>query len=159
MLGTRAGIAPQTDVEDRRDVLVYTGEPLATDIEVTGPISAVLYVSTDAPNTDFTVKLVDVHPDGKAYNVSDGILRRGYPQPAASGAPTEIEVELWPTSMLFRRGHRLRVEVSSSNYPRFDRNPNTGRDIPTERAPVVARQSLSHGSAAPSRIILPVIPR
>jgi uncharacterized protein len=159
MLGTRAGIAPQKDVEDRRDVLVYTGEPLATDMEVTGPISAVLYVSTDAPNTDFTVKLVAVHPDGKAYNVSDGILRRSYPQPAASGAPTEIEVELWPSSMLFRRGHRLRVEVSSSNYPRFDRNPNTGRDIPTERAAVAARQSLSHGSAAPSRIILPVIPR
>jgi uncharacterized protein len=159
MLGTRAGIAAQNDVESRRDVLVYTGEPLANDMEVTGPISAVLFVSTDAPSTDFTVKLADVHPDGKAYNVSDGILRRSYAQPAAFGAPTEIAVELWPTSMLFRRGHRLRVEVSSSNYPRFDRNPNTGRDIATERAPVAARQSLVHGPAAPSRIILPVIPR
>jgi putative CocE/NonD family hydrolase len=159
MLGTRAGIALQTDVESRDDVLVYTGEPLANDMEVTGPISAILYVSTDAPNTDFTVKLVDVHPDGKAYNVSDGILRRSYPQPAASGAATEIAVELWPTSMLFRRGHRLRVEVSSSNHPRFDRNPNTGGDIPTERHPVMAKQSLSHGAAAPSRVILPVIPR
>jgi putative CocE/NonD family hydrolase len=159
MLGTRAGITLQSDVESRRDVLVYTGEPLANDMEITGPISAVLHVSTDAPNTDFAVKLVDVHPDGKAYNVSDGILRRAYPQPAASGALTEITVELWPTSMLFRRGHRLRVEVSSSNHPRFDRNPNTGRDIPTERAPIVARQSLGHGSTAPSRIVLPVIPR
>jgi putative CocE/NonD family hydrolase len=159
MLGTRAGVALQNDVESRHDVLVYTGEPLASDMEVTGPISAILYVATDAPNTDFTVKLVDVHPDGKAYNVSDGILRRRYPQSEASGAWTEIAVELWPTSMLFRRGHRLRVEVSSSNHPRFDRNPNTGRDIPTERAPVVARQALSHGSATPSRIILPVIPR
>ena len=159
MLGTRAGVALQNDVESRHDVLVYTGEPLANDMEVTGPITAILYVSTDAPNTDFTIKLVDVHPDGKAYNVSDGIRRRSYPQPAASGALTEITVELWPTSMVFRRGHRLRVEVSSSNHPRFDRNPNTGRDIPSERAPAAARQSLSHGSAAPSRIILPVIPR
>jgi uncharacterized protein len=159
MLGTRAGIALQNDVESRRDVLVYTGEPLANDLEVTGPISAVLFVSTDAPSTDFTVKLVDVHPDGKAYNVSDGILRRNYPQPAASGALTEIAVELWPTSTLFRRGHRLRVEISSSNYPRFDRNPNTGGDIATERAPVTARQSLVHGAASPSRIILPIIPR
>ena len=102
---------------------------------------------------------MDVHPDGRAYNVSDGILRRDYPQPAASAAPTEIAIDLWPTSTLFRRGHRLRIEVSSSNHPRFDRNPNTGRDIPTERAPAVAKQSLSHGSTAPSRIILPVVPR
>jgi uncharacterized protein len=159
MLGNRAGIALQSDVESRRDVLAYTGEPLAGDMEVTGPITAILHVATDAPNTDFTVKLVDVHPDGRAYNVSDGILRRDYPQPAASAAPTEIAIDLWPTSMLFRRGHRLRIEVSSSNHPRFDRNPNTGRDIPTERAPAVAKQSLSHGSTAPSRIILPVIPR
>jgi uncharacterized protein len=159
MLGPRAGIAPQNDVEARSDILVYTGEPLERDMEVTGPVRAVLYVATDAPNTDFTVKLVDVHPDGKAYNVSDGILRRDHPPPGASAAPTEIAIELWPTSMLFRRGHRIRVEVSSSNYPRFDRNPNTGRDIPTERAPVPAKQSVMHRPAAPSRIILPIIPR
>jgi putative CocE/NonD family hydrolase len=157
MLGNRAGIALQDDVETRRDVLVYTSEPLQQDMEVTGPISAVLHVATDAPSTDFTVKLVDVHADRKAYNVSDGILRRAYAQPAAG--PTEIAIELWPTSLLFRRGHRIRVEVSSSNYPRYDRNPNTGGHIPTERATAVARQSVHHGPAAPSRIILPVIPR
>jgi putative CocE/NonD family hydrolase len=159
MLGWRAGIALQNDVEERRDVLVYTGEPLAEDLEVTGPISAVLYVTTDAASTDFTVKLVDVHADGKAYNVSDGILRRDYPQPARSAAPTEIAVEVSPTAMLFRRGHRMRVEISSSNYPRFDRNPNTGGDIATEKTPIAATQSVFHGPAAPSRIILPVIPR
>ena len=159
MLGNRAGIAVQNDVEARADVLVYTSATLEQDLEVTGPITAVLHVSTDAPSTDFTVKLADVHPDGKTYNISDGILRRPYPQPASSAAPTEITFELWPTSMLFRRGHRIRVEVSSSNYPRYDRNPNTGGDITTETRTVVARQAVHHGPTMPSRIILPVIPR
>jgi uncharacterized protein len=159
MLGTRAGIAVQNDVEIRRDVLVYTSEPLERNLEITGPISAVLYVSTDVTSTDFTVKLVDVHPDGNPYNISDGILRRSYSQPTQSLAPTEIAIELWPTSMLFRRDHRIRVEVSSSNYPRYDRNPNTGGDIPTQRTSVTARQSVHHGPAALSRIILPIIPR
>jgi putative CocE/NonD family hydrolase len=149
----------QNDVEMRRDVLVYTSEPLERNLEVTGPISAVLYVSTDVTSTDFTVKLVDVHPDGNPYNISDGILRRSYSQPTQSLAPTEIAIELWPTSMLFRRDHRIRVEVSSSNYPRYDRNPNTGGDIPTQRTSVTARQSVHHGPAALSRIILPIIPR
>jgi putative CocE/NonD family hydrolase len=157
MLGPRAGIASQQDVETRRDVLVFSSAPLERDVEVTGPIGALLYVQTSAPNTDFTVKLVDVHPDGRAYNISDGILRRAY-APAGS-APVEIKVELWPTSMLFRRGHRIRVEVSSSNFPRYDRNPNTGRDIPSETKPVSAKQTLYHGADAPSRIILPLIDR
>jgi putative CocE/NonD family hydrolase len=158
MLGPRAGIALQNDVEARDDVLVYTTAPLDEDTEVTGPVRAVLYVSTSAPNTDFTVKLVDVHPDGQAYNISDGILRRAYPD-RTGGSPQEIAVELWPTSMLFRRGHRVRVEVSSSNYPRYDRNPNTGRDIATETQPRAATQTVFHSAAAPSRIILPVIRR
>jgi putative CocE/NonD family hydrolase len=158
MLGPRAGIVLQNDVEARADVLVYTTTPLEQDMEVTGPVRAVLYVSTTAPSTDFTVKLVDVHPDGMAYNVSDGILRRAYPQPTRE-TPQEITVELWPTSMLFRRGHRVRVEVSSSNYPRYDRNPNTGRDIATETDPRPASQTVHHSPAAPSRIILPLIPR
>ena len=140
MLSAHAGIALQNDIEKRADVLVYTGKSLEQDVEVTGPLSAVLHVATDAASTDFTVKLVDVHPDGNAYNVSDGILRRSYPQPAQS--PTEITIELWPTSMLFRRDHRIRVEVSSSNYPRYDRNPNTGGDVATQRNPMTARQSV-----------------
>jgi putative CocE/NonD family hydrolase len=157
MLGHRAGIALQNDIEVRGDVLAYTSEPLEADLEVTGPISAVLHVSTDAKNSDFTVKLVDVHPNGNAYNISDGILRRAYPQPR--GEIAKVTVELWPTSMLFRRGHRIRVDVSSSNYPRFDRNPNTGGDIPTERSSVPATQRVHHSPGALSRIILPVIPR
>jgi len=157
MLGPRAGIALQNEVEARGDVLVYSTEPLERDLETTGPVSAVLHVSTTAPNTDFTVKLLDVHPDGKAYNISDGILRRAYPN-TPQGSSNEITIELWPTSMLFRRGHRIRIEVSSSNYPRYDRNPNTGGNILTETVPVAATQTVYHGVDAPSRIILPVIP-
>jgi hypothetical protein len=159
MLGPRAGIALQNDIETRRDVLVYTSEPLANDLEVTGPIRAVLHVTTDAPNPDFTAELVDVHPDGNSYNVSEGILRRTYPQPASTASPGEITIELWPTSMLFRRGHRIRMRVSSSDYPRYDRNPNTGGEIARETNPVAATQSIFHDPARPSRIILPVIPR
>jgi len=158
MLGPRAGIAAQGDVEARGDVLVYSTAALEEDLEVTGPVSAILYVTTTAPNTDFSVKLVDVHPDGRAYNVCDGLLRRAYPD-SARAAPTEITVQLWPTSMLFRRGHRVRIEVSSSNYPRYDRNPNTGRDIPTETEPRPAPQTVFHSASAPSRVILPVVPR
>jgi len=146
----------QNDIEKRADVLVYTGEPLEQDVEVTGPLSAVLHVATDAVSTDFTVKLVDVHPDGNAYNVSDGILRRSYPQPAQS--PTEITIELWPTSIVFRSGHRIRLEVAGSNFPRFDRNPHTGEPVATARMTALATEAVHHGRQAPSRIMLPVIP-
>ena len=158
MLGPRAGIERQNDVEARRDVLVYSTAPLASDLEVTGPVSAELYVATTAPNTDFTVKLVDVHEDDSAYNVSDGIVRRDY-VPGSRSSPTRITIELWPTSMLFRRGHRIRIEVSSSNYPRYDRNPNTGGDIAFEASPLTATQTVFHGAKTLSRIILPVIPQ
>lgn len=156
MLGPRAGMMKQNDIEAREDVLVYSTEPLIEDMEVTGPISATLYVQTSAANTDFTVKLVDVHPEGNAYNISDGILRRSY---AANSDPTEITVELWPTSMLFKRGHKIRIEISSSNFPRYDRNLNTGGDILKETSPIVAIQTLHHSPAMPSRIILPLILR
>lgn len=155
MLGNNAGIKKQNDVESRGDVLVYTGRVLEADTEVTGPVKVILYVETTSPNTDFTAKLVDVYPDGTAYNVSDGILRRPY---HASG-PTEISIDLWPTSTVFKQGHRIRLEVSSSNYPRYDRNPNTGRHIPTETEPATAQQTVYHGPKWPSRMVLPVIPR
>jgi putative CocE/NonD family hydrolase len=156
MLGPRAGIVSQHHVEQRSDVLVYTSEPLAADVEVTGPVTLVLHVSTSVTHTDFTGKLVDVHADGTPFNVSDGILRRAY---APGDAPTEIRVELWPTSMVFKRGHRIRLEVSSSNYPRFDRNPNTGRAIATETEPIQAHQVIHHSADASSRLILPIVPR
>jgi putative CocE/NonD family hydrolase len=155
MIGEAAGIARQNAVESRDDVLVYTTPVLEHDVEVTGPVSLVLYVSTSASNTDFTAKLVDVHPDGSAYNVSDGILRRRY---AGAGIAHEIHIELWPTSMVFFKGHCIRLEVSSSNFPRFDANPNTNRDIATETNPVPATQTVRHGAQFPSRLILPMIP-
>lgn len=158
MLGLRAGIQQQNDVEARPDVLVFTSDPLETDIEVTGPVSATLQVSTTAPNTDFTVKLVDVHPDGRAYNVTDGILRRSYPV-RADMAPTEIQVDLLPTSMLFRKGHHFRVEISSSNFPHYDRNPNTGGDIARETNPVPATQTIFLRGDRPSMVVLPIVPR
>jgi uncharacterized protein len=159
MLGPRAGIYDQKQVEQRNDVLVYSTEPLSQDLELTGPISVVLQVTTNAPSTDFTAKLVDVFPNGKAYNVSDGILRRDYSSQTSAARPEEIVIDLWPTSMLFRSGHRLRLEISSSDYPRFDRNPNTGGNIATETQPRVALQQIIHSSTALSRIVLPVIPR
>src|SRR5439155_1346273 len=96
MLGLRAGISLQNDVEQRQDVLVYSTTALEEDLEVTGPVKAILFVATDAPNTDWSVKLVDVHPDGKAYNVCDGIVRRDYSRKMPE-VRTEIEVNLWPT--------------------------------------------------------------
>jgi putative CocE/NonD family hydrolase len=161
MLGFGAAVARQNAIEARPDILVYSSEPLRGDLEVTGPIEVILYVATTAPCTDFTGKLVDIFPDGSAWNVSDGILRRRYDTNSTEAAPsgsTEIRIELWPTSTVFRAGHRLRLEVSSSNYPRYDRNPNTGRSVASETSPVPARQTVHHDAKAPSRIILPVIP-
>lgn len=114
-------------------MLVYSTPPFSEDMEVTGPISAMLYVAASSPSVDFTAKLVDVHADGTAYNVSDGILRRAYrasANPSADEA-APIEIVLWPTSMMFRQGHRIRLEISGSNFPRFDRNPHTGESIAT----------------------------
>jgi putative CocE/NonD family hydrolase len=160
MIGNGSGVARQDDVERRRDVLVYTTAPLADDVEVTGPLTATLYVATSAPHTDFTAKIVDVQRDGTPYNVSDGILRRQYaasPDPATAD-PVPIEIALWPTSMVFRRGHRIRLEVASSNFPRYDRNPNTGAPIATATVTAAARQAVHHGPDALSRIVLPVVP-
>lgn len=158
--GLQSGSAHQEALESRPDVLVYSTEPLESDLEVTGPLELVLYVSTTAPCTDFTGKLVDVFPDGSAWNISDGILRRRYDRQRGDDEPgsTKIKIELWPTSVIFKKGHRLRLEVSSSNYPRFDRNPNTGGVIAEETAPVKATQTIRHDAGSPSRLILPVIP-
>ena len=161
MIGPAAGIARQNDVEGRQDVLVYTTSLLNQDTEVTGPISLSLYISTTASNTDFTAKLVDVYPDGSAFNISDGILRRTYQAaegPAASERVQEIHIELWPTSMVFFKGHRIRLEISSSNFPRFDRNPNTGDRIASEVKVISAKQTVRHDQVYPSRLILPIVP-
>jgi putative CocE/NonD family hydrolase len=160
MLSEGGGVAQQNDVEMRHDVLVYSTPPLAEDLEVTGPVTATLYIASSAPSTDFTAKVVDVWSDGRAYNVSDGIVRRAYAtssDPAAAD-PVPVEISLWPTSMVFRQGHRLRLEIASSNFPRFDRNPNTGAPIATATVTAVARQAVYHGRRARSRIVLPVVP-
>lgn len=157
MLGPRAGIALQNEVESRNDVLVYTSDTLNTDMEVTGPLRAVLFVSTSAKNTDFVVRLVDVHQNGNAYNVSDGILRKSYED--VTNRPTKIEIDLWPTSMVFKKGHRLRIDITSSSYPRFDRNPNTGRDVATELEPIAAKQTIYHGGEYASHLLLPLVPK
>jgi putative CocE/NonD family hydrolase len=151
----------EQDLTPRDDVLSFVTEPLYTDIEITGPVQAVLYVQTTAPNTDFAVTIMDVHTDGRAYNISEGILRASY-DPGAGGGRDDvarIEISMWPTSIVIGKGHSLRVHISSSSYPRFDVNPNTGRPTATETAPVIANQTLLLGGATPSHIVLPVIPR
>jgi len=158
MMGDAAGIARQNAIEARNDVLVFTTPVLGNDVEVTGPISLVLWAATSAGSTDYTAKLVDVHPDGSAYNVSEGIRRLTYAPDQGASPASEIRIELWPTSMVFLKGHRMRLEVSSSNFPRFDRNPNTNRDIATETSPIFANQVLRHGLHYPSRLILPIVP-
>ena len=158
------GVKDQREVEARQDVLVYSGDPLEKPLEVTGPIKVVLYASSSAPDTDFTAKLVDVRPDGYAQNIADGIVRARYressmtPKLLIKGEVYELTIDLWATSHVFLPGHRLRVEVSSSNFPRFDRNLNTGGDQATETHCEVADQTIFHGRQFRSHILLPVIP-
>ena len=159
------GVMDQRPVEARDDVLVYTSAPVTEALEVTGPLVVTLHVASSAPDTDFTAKLVDVRPDGFAQNLADGIARARYrlsrtaPTPLVPGEVTELTVDLWATSHVFLPGHRLRLEVSSSNFPRFDRNLNTGGDQATETRWQTARQTVFHDGRHPSRILLPVIPR
>jgi len=159
MLGDRSGMQLQNTIESRQDVLVYSTPVLEKNLEVTGPIKAILYVKTDAPSTDFTSKLVDVHPDGSAYNLSDGIVRRRYAQPQGQmHVPEKIEIDLWPTSNVFFKGHKIRLEVSSSNFPHYDRNPNTGDSLATTTEMRRAHQQVIHSDRYPSQIIMPVVP-
>ena len=149
------GPVDQRELESRRDVLVYTSEILSEDLEVTGWVEAELWVASSAPCTDFTVKLIDVWPTGQAHNVVDGIRRVQLAASASGWA--KVVVELGATSMVFRAGHALRVHISSSNFPRFDINPNTGMAayLPGER--VVAHQQVAIGGAFASRVMLPVV--
>ena len=160
------GIGPQDQrpAEGRHDVLVYTTTAFARDTEVTGPVSLDLYVASSAVDTDFTGKLVDVWPDGFAQNLTEGILRLRYrnsQEKSALGNPGEIyriTVDLWATSNVFLAGHKLRLEVSSSNFPRFDRNMNTGEEQARATRMVKATNAVYHDKAHPSALILPVLP-
>jgi len=158
------GPMDQRAVERRHDVLVFSTPPLTADLEVTGPVSVVLYASTSAPDTDFTAKLVDVFPTGEARNLTDGILRMRYrgslekSELAHPGEVYKLTIDAGVTSNVFLKGHRVRLEISSSNFPRFDRNPNTGRPIADETVLRKASQTIYHDREHPSHIVLPVIP-
>lgn len=161
------GPVDQSAIDGRDDILCYATEVLEKPLEVTGHVELKVFVSSDALDTDITAKLVDVFPDGRAINLCDGILRLRYrdslaePRPLVPGEVYEVTVNLGVTSNVFLPGHRLRLDVSSSNFPRFDRNTNTGGFIAGESIndAVVATNSLHHGPAKPSRLILPIIER
>ncbi len=160
----QGGAFDQSEMELRPDILVYSTEPLREGIEVSGPVTVTLYVSSDARDTDFTVKLIDVDPEGHAYNLDETIqrarYREGYDRQVWMEDGEVYEVVLGPlnTSNYFAAGHRIRIEVSSSNFPRFDRNMNTGGSNYDEVDGVVARNAVHHSSQHPSRITLTVVP-
>ena len=155
----------------RSDVLTFQTPPLENDVEVTGPITVKLHASSSARDTDFTAKLIDVcplsddFPDGLAINLTDSIIRARYrngwdtPELLEPGEVYEFVFELYPTSNIFKKGHRIRLDISSSNWPRFDANPNTGGDLGVERRLEIAEQTIHHEPEHPSHVVLPIIER
>jgi putative CocE/NonD family hydrolase len=160
------GPRDQRATEARSDVLTYSTPPLEHDVEVTGPVRVELWACSSAPDTDFVARLVDVYPDGRAYNLTDGIIRARYRDGTAAESLLEpntayrFPIDLWATSNVFKAGHRIRVQVTSSSFPRWDRNPNTdhpfGVDGPQDLR--TAEQTILHDAQHPSRIVLPVVP-
>lgn len=166
--GRNAGPRNQQEIEKRNDVLTYTSEPMTEPLEVTGWVKVVIWASSDALSTDFTAKLVDVLPDGRAYNLTDGIVRVKSRHLDSEEEDEEVnltsdivkyEIDLWATSNMFLPGHSLRIEIASSNFPRFDVNPNTGDTTLDTSKMMIANQSIYHGAKYPSHVVLPVIPR
>jgi putative CocE/NonD family hydrolase len=162
----QAGAFDQRRMEARDDILVYTSEPFKDGTEVSGPITPTLYVSSDAKDTDFTVKVLDVYPDGRAYNLDESIqrmrYREGYDKPVvwmASGKVYKVALQPLNTSNYYEAGHRLRIEVSSSNFPRFDRNLNTGGNNYDEAKGIVAHNAVHHSKQYPSQITVTVVKR
>jgi putative CocE/NonD family hydrolase len=166
---SQAALAPgaydQRPIEGRSDVLVYTTPPLESDIEVTGPVEVHLWAATSAPDTDFAAKLVDVGLCGYARNVQDGIIRARYRggidegKAIVSGQPYEYVIDLAVTSNVFKAGHCIRLEIASSNFPRFARNPNTSDPLGQGAELRPATQWILHDAGHPSHVVLPVIPR
>jgi hypothetical protein len=160
------GPRDQKDVEARSDVLVYSTPALEQDLEVTGPVTLDLFAKSSAVDTDFTAKLVDVGPDGFAQNLTEGILRASFrestlgdPKPITPGQVYEYKIDLWSTSNVFLKGHKIRLEVSSSNFPRFDRNLNNGKRAADNSDFVKATNTILHDSDHPSALVLPVVAR
>jgi putative CocE/NonD family hydrolase len=161
---TAAGPRDQRSIESRQDILVYTSDYLKDDLEVTGPVKVVVYASSDAPDTDFVAKLIDVYPDGHAYNMAEGIVRARYreslsaPKMMEAGKVYPFTIDLVGTSNVFRKGHRIRVDLTSSHFPQFDRNPNTGEPFGVNANVRVATQTVHHTKQYASHVLLPVIP-
>jgi predicted acyl esterase len=157
-----AGPYDQRSVEDRDDVILFTTSILEQPLEVTGDVKVILYISSDVLDTDFTAKLIDVYPDGRSMLVTDGIIRTRYrnsittPELMTSGTVYRIEIDLWATSIIFSKGHRIRLVISSSNYPRFDVNPNTGGDPFDKETMTVANNTIYYNKTYPSHILLPI---
>lgn len=161
----------QLPLSARRDVAVFQTPPLDGDLEVTGSVEVQLYASTSAPDTDFTAKLVDVYPptadfpNGVELNIADSIVRARFREtparalPLQAGAVHSFTIRPYPTSLIFRKGHRIRLDISSSNFPRFDVNPNTGEPLNQHRGSRIAEQAIYHDPRYPSRVVLPVIPK
>jgi len=154
----------QSAIEQRSDVLVYTSAALTEPMEVTGPVSVTLYAKSSAPDTDFTAKLVDVFPDGTAVNLTNGIQQARFrdslstPALIRPGWAYKYTIQLWPTSNLFKPGHKIRLEISSSDFPQFAPNPNTGESFGASKRWQTARQTILHDAEHPSALVLPVIP-
>jgi putative CocE/NonD family hydrolase len=164
--GYAAGPFDQRPIEARPDVVVFTTSPLEDDTEVTGPIEVRLWATSSAPDTDFVARLVDVYQDGRSINLTDGIIRARYrnfhlgepPSLIEPGRPYAYAIDLWATSNVFKAGHRIGLQVTSSNFPRWDRNPNTGHAFGADAELQVAHQEILHDGAHPSHVRLPLIP-
>jgi predicted acyl esterase len=161
-LGADIGPKDQRKTENRDDVLVFTTDVLTEPIEVTGRIVANLYIVSDSPDTDFTIKLTDVYPDGRSMLVTDGVLRTRFRDSFKEekflepGKVYDITIDLWSTSIIFNKGHKIRVAVSSSNSPRFDPNQNTGHEFRADKETRVATNTIYFSAEHPSRIVLPI---
>jgi putative CocE/NonD family hydrolase len=167
MMKANAGPLDQGKLDGRADLLVYTSDPLERPLEVTGPLTATLHAATDGADSDFVVKLIDLHPDGRALILAEGVLRCRYRngfdrvEPVTAGAVEAYTIDLVATANVFLAGHRLRVIVTSSSFPRFDRNSNSGRPFGTDGPDDLrtARQTVFHDAARPSHVLLPVVDR
>jgi uncharacterized protein len=167
MFRTNAGPLDQRPLEARADVLVYTSDPLDAPMEVTGPLELVLWAATDARDTDFVAKLCDVAPDGFSRILAEGVIRARFREgwehevPVEPGRPTRYRIDLVATSNVFGSGHRIRLAITSSSFPRFDRNPNSGHALGTDGPDGLrpARQTVFHDASRPSALVLPVVPR
>lgn len=164
LLGAQAGPLDHMPIERRDDVLVYSTPPLTEPIEVTGYVRAVLHVATDAPDTDFIARLCDVQPDGRSLVLCDGIVRTRFREGLdrevmmTPGRICELTIDMFATSNVFLPGHRIRLEITSSCFPRWARNLNTGEPFATSTRMQIARQTVHHSPSHPSRLVLPIVP-